>query len=163
MISQSTYLFAGTVRQNLLLARPEAAQADLDQAVFQAQLADWITQLPQGLDTWIGERGLQISGGERQRVAIARALLRSAPLLLLDEPTANLDADTEQRLLETIRQVSAGRSVVYITHRLVGLEDLDEILVLQGGRVIERGEHAELLALGGLYAQMYQIQREEIQ
>ena len=163
IISQSTYLFAGTVRQNLLLARPEAAQADLDQAVFQAQLAEWITQLPQGLDTWIGERGLQISGGERQRISIARALLRSAPLFLLDEPTANLDANTEQRLLETIRQVTRGRSAVYITHRLVGLEELDEILVLQGGRVIERGEHAELLALGGLYAQMHQIQREEIQ
>lgn len=162
VIGQSTYLFSGTLRHNLLLARPDAATADIERAIWQAQLAEWVSQLPEGLDTWIGERGLRLSGGERQRVAVARALLRDATLLLLDEPTANLDAITEQRLLATLRQASIGRSVIHVTHRLAGLEDMDEIVVLQAGRVWERGTHAELVASGGMYAQMWQIQRETL-
>jgi len=163
VISQATYLFAGTLRQNLLLARPDAAEADLKRVLDQAQLSELVAQLPAGLDTWIGERGLQLSGGERQRVAVARALLRDAPLLLLDEPTANLDAAAELRLVETLHQVFAGRSVVYITHRLLGLEDMDEILVMQEGRVMERGSHADLLASGGSYAKMWSIHRQSLQ
>ena len=126
-------------------------------------MSELVAQLPAGLDTWIGERGLQLSGGERQRVAVARALLRDAPLLLLDEPTANLDAAAELRLVETLHQVFAGRSVVYITHRLLGLEDMDEILVMQEGRVMERGSHADLLASGGSYAKMWSIHRQSLQ
>jgi len=163
VISQATYLFAGTLRQNLLLARPDAAEADLKRVLDQAQLSELVAQLPAGLDTWIGERGLQLSGGERQRVAVARALLRDAPLLLLDEPTASLDAAAELRLVETLHQVFAGRSVVYITHRLLGLEDMDEILVMQEGRVMERGSHADLLASGGSYAKMWSIHRQSLQ
>ncbi|RPJ49208.1 MAG: thiol reductant ABC exporter subunit CydC, partial [Chloroflexi bacterium] len=162
VISQTTYLFSGTLRENLLLAKPGASPAELECAIWQAQLAELIEQLPQGLDTWVGERGLQLSGGERQRVAIARALLRDAPLLLLDEPTANLDAVTEQRLLENLKQTSAGRSVIHITHRLAGLEDMDEIIVMQAGRVAERGTHSDLLAQNGLYAQMWRIHQETI-
>lgn len=162
LISQSTYLFAGTLRQNLLLARPDAAQENLDMAVKAAQLEELIGFLPDGLDTWVGERGVQLSGGERQRVAVARAALRNAPLLLMDEPTANLDAVTERRLLDAMRQAGAGRSMIVITHRLVGMEDFDEILVLQHGRAIERGTHAQLLEAGGLYAQMWHIQSDTI-
>ena len=163
VIGQTTYLFAGTLRQNLLLARPDAAEADLKRVLDQAQLSDLVAQLPACLDTWIGERGLQLSGGERQRVAVARALLRDAPLLLLDEPTANLDAAAELRLVETLHQVFAGHSVIYITHRLLGLDDMDEILVMQEGRVIERGSHADLLASGGSYAKMWSIHRQSMQ
>jgi ATP-binding cassette subfamily C protein CydC len=162
VISQSTYLFAGTLRQNLLLARPDAANEALESVIQQAQLTELVMQLPKGLDTWVGERGVQLSGGERQRLAIARALLRDAPLLLLDEPTANLDAANEQRLLETIRQVSIGRSVLFITHRLVGLEAMDEILVLREGQVLERGSQADLLQRQGPFAQMLAIQRQAI-
>lgn len=163
VIGQTTYLFAGTLRQNLLLARPDAAEADLKRVLDQAQLSELVAQIPAGLDTWIGERGLQLSGGERQRVAVARALLRDAPLLLLDEPTANLDAAAELRLVETLHQVFAGRSVIYITHRLLGLDDMDEILVMQEGRVMERGSHADLLASGGSYAKMWSIHRQSMQ
>ena len=162
VVAQLPYLFAGTLRQNLLLARPDADQADLDRAARGAQLEDLLARLPQGLDTWIGESGLQLSGGERQRVNIARALLRDSPLLILDEPAANLDAANERRILETVRRAGQGRSVIFITHRLAGLEDLDEILVLQAGRVIERGRHHELLAAGGVYARLWQIHQEVI-
>lgn len=171
VVSQSTYLFSGTLRQNLLLARPGASPASLEHAIQQAQLAEWVSSLPDGLDTWVGERGVQLSGGERQRLSVARALLRCYPqhaasleplasLLLLDEPTAHLDAVTGQRLLQSLRQAAVGRSVIHITHDLSGLEDMDEIIVLQSGRVCEHGTHAALLKAGWLYAQMHQIQKQ---
>lgn len=160
LVSQSTYLFAGTLRQNLLLANPDAGPAAIERVVEQSGLSDLVGRLPNGVDSWIGERGVQISGGERQRIAVARALLREAPLLLLDEPTAGLDAASEQRLLQVLRSAAEGRSMISITHRLVGLEDMDEILVLRDGRVVERGTHAALSASGGLYAQMRQIQED---
>ena len=160
LFAQSTYIFAGTLRQNILLANPQAAPQDLERVVDQVQLSGLTARLPQGLDIWVGERGMQLSGGERQRVAAARALLRDAPLLLLDEPTANLDAHTERRLLETLMTAAGGRSLIAIMHRLIGLEQMDEILVLRGGCVVERGTHAQLLAKGGLYAQMLQIQSD---
>ena len=162
LIAQSTYLFAGTLRQNILLAKPDAAPEALRAAVETSQLSEWIASLPDGLDTWVGERGLQLSGGERQRVAVARAVLRGVPLLLLDEPTANLDAATERRLLDTLHAASAGRSLIVITHRLVRMEDYDEILVLRRGQVAERGKHADLLAARGIYAQMWRIQSETL-
>jgi ABC-type multidrug transport system fused ATPase/permease subunit len=158
VVSQNTDLFNASLRDNLLLARPGASQDQLEAAIQDAQLRGLVQSLPHGLDTWIGEQGLRLSGGERQRLAIARALLHDTPLLILDEATANLDAITEQQVLQAIRRLMDGRTVLIITHRLAGLEAMDEILVLNHGECIERGSHAELLAKGGLYRRMWDLQ-----
>jgi len=159
VLTQNTYLFSGTIRENLLLARPDADPADLDAAVSRAQLMDFIRSLPDGYDTWLGEYGLRLSGGERQRLAIARAVLKDAPVLILDEPTANLDPVTGRAVLDSIRALMAGRSVLSITHSLAGLEDADRVLVMRHGALVERGRHAELMALGGFYHKMWISER----
>jgi ABC-type multidrug transport system fused ATPase/permease subunit len=158
VVSQHTHLFNGTIRENLLIARPTAREFDIIQAARQAHLHEFIQTLAQGYDTWIGEQGLCLSGGERQRLAIARALLKDAPILILDELTTNLDAVTEQEVLQAVHTLMAGRTTLMITHRLVGLEHMDEILVLQAGRIVERGQPYELLQAEGLYWQMWQLQ-----
>ena len=160
VVSQMTHLFNSTIRKNLLLARPEASDDDVIRAARQAQIHDWICSLPQGYDTLVGEQGLKLSGGERQRLAIARALLKDAPIILLDEATANLDPVTERDVLQAIRSLMQRRTTLMVTHRLVGLESVDEILVLNAGRVIERGTHADLLQLNGAYRRMWNLQNE---
>lgn len=160
VVAQNTFLFHATLRENLLLAQPKATQADLERAVEMAQLHEFVQALPAGFDTWIGEQGVRLSAGQRQRLAIARAILKDAPLLLLDEPTANLDPLTEQALLRTLIPFMQGRSVIYITHRLVGMDWMDEILALHRGRVIERGRHVELLQQRGYYWKLYELQRQ---
>ncbi len=160
VVSQHTHLFNGTVRDNLLLARPDATEAELARALRQAQILDFVRSLPDGLDTWVGEQGVRLSGGERQRLAVARALLKDAPMLLLDEPTANLDAVTGRELMRTLYGLMAGRTTLLITHHIVGLEHVDEIVVLRAGRVVERGRHAELVRMGGLYRRMFDLQRQ---
>jgi thiol reductant ABC exporter CydC subunit len=167
VVAQNTYLFSGTVRENLLIARPEVSESEMVEAARQAQIHTFIELLPQGYDTWIGEHGLRLSGGERQRLAVARALLKNAPLLILDEPTANLDTQTEQEVLKAIQQVVISRSsgtgsVLLATHRLVGMEWMDEILVLDRGRIVERGRHIELLAYRGLYRRMWDLQQQAL-
>lgn len=160
VVQQDTYLFNATIRDNLLIAKPEASQEELEQAVRAAQLYDFIRALPQGYDTRIGEQGVRLSGGERQRLAIARVLLKDAPILILDEATANLDAITEQELLQTIRTLIRGKTTLIITHRLVGLEMANEILVMQSGRIRECGTQHELLEIEGLYWKLWQLQNQ---
>ncbi|MFL5657042.1 MAG: thiol reductant ABC exporter subunit CydC [Ktedonobacteraceae bacterium] len=157
-VAQDTHLFNGTIRDNLLLARPEASDSEMKQVLEEAQLTEFINQLPGGLETWVGEQGLRLSGGERQRLAIARALLKNAPLLILDEATANLDLLTESALLDALDVLMRGRTTLMITHRLVAMERMDEILVLDSGEVCQRGSHSELLAVPGLYRQMLDVQ-----
>jgi ATP-binding cassette subfamily C protein CydC len=157
-LGQNTVLFNQTVRQNLLLANPDASQDEMESAARRAQIHERILALPDGYDTWIGERGLHLSAGERQRLAVARLLIQDPPILLLDEPSASLDAFTEAALMQTlIRKVFPGRGVLLITHRPLGLDCMDEILVLNQGRIVERGTHAALLAARGYYWRMAQI------
>ncbi len=159
VVAQDTYIFNDTLRANLLLARPGASEAEIGAAVEQAQLTEFVRQLPLGLKTWVGEQGLQLSGGERQRLAIARAFLKNAPILILDEATANLDPLTEGALLDALDELARGRATLQITHRLLAMERMDEILVLDHGRIVERGTHDGLLAMKGLYRQLFDVQR----
>jgi ATP-binding cassette, subfamily C, bacterial CydC len=145
LVSQHTHLFDASIRENLLLAAPDAPQGRLEQVCETAQIHDFIAALPEGYDTWVGETGVRVSGGQARRIAIARALLRDAPILLLDEPTEGLDAATERALMDAVRVLMQGRSTLLITHRPVALANMDEILVMQRGRIIERGSHQELL------------------
>ena len=160
VVSQSTYLFNATVRENLMLARPDATEEEMIEAARRAQIHDFVAGLPKGYDTFVGEQGLALSGGERQRIAIARALLKDAPILILDEATANLDALTEREVLKAIRELMEGRTTLMITHRLVGMEWMDEILVLKRGKVVEQGTHRQLLGMGGFYRQMWDLQNQ---
>lgn len=145
LVSQHTHLFDASIRENLLLAAPDATQGQLEQACATAQIHEFITALPQGYDTWVGETGVRVSGGQARRIAIARALLRDAPILLLDEPTEGLDAATERALMDALHALMQGRSTLLITHRPVALKEMHEILVMDRGRVIERGTHRTLL------------------
>ena len=152
VVSQETYLFHASVADNLRFAKPSATDSELVAAAKVAQIHDHLMSLPDGYDTVVGERGYRFSGGEKQRLAIARAVLRDPPILVLDEATSALDTQTEQAVQEAIDAVAAGRTTITIAHRLSTIRDADEIVVLDHGSIVERGTHAELLALGGHYA-----------
>jgi ATP-binding cassette, subfamily C, bacterial CydC len=152
---QDPHLFATTIRENLRLARPGADAAMMDGAAGRARLLPWIQSLPLGWDTPVGDRGAAVSGGERQRIALARALLADPALLILDEPTAHLDPATRHALTADLLAATEGRATLLITHDLAGLDQVDEIVVMDGGRVAARGSHADLLRAGGLYARMW--------
>jgi ATP-binding cassette, subfamily B, bacterial len=154
LVAQETYLLHTSIRENLLLARPDATDEDLVAACRAARIHDLIEGLPKGYDTLVGERGYRFSGGERQRLAIARMLLRDPPVLILDEATSALDTRTERAVQEALDTLSTGRTTLVIAHRLATVERADQIVVLHGGRIVERGTHADLLALEGRYTQL---------
>jgi ABC-type multidrug transport system fused ATPase/permease subunit len=160
LVSQNNYFFNTTIRENLRLARRSATQDEIEAAAGAAQIHEFIVSLPKGYDTWIGEQGLRLSGGERQRLAITRALLKNAPMLIFDEPTANLDPQTEKQVLDTLFETMKNKTTMLITHRLVGLENIDEILVMDQGRIVERGTHHELLKQMGVYRRLWDLQNQ---
>jgi ATP-binding cassette subfamily C protein CydC len=158
LVSQNAYFFNTSIRENLRFARRKVTQEEIEAAAQAAQIHDFIVSLPKGYETLIGEQGLRLSGGERQRLAIARVLIKDAPILILDEPTANLDPLTEKQVLETLYGLMKRKTSLLITHRLVGLENVDEILVMHHGRIMERGTHNELLARAGVYRRLWDLQ-----
>jgi len=161
VVPQDTVLFNDTIRYNIAYGRPGASQDEIERAARMAQIHDFVVSLPEGYATRVGERGLKLSGGEKQRVAIARTILKDPRVLILDEATSALDTRTEQDIQAALRAVARNRTTLVIAHRLSTVVDADQILVLADGRVVERGTHAELLVLGGLYARMWALQAEE--
>ncbi|GLK80663.1 ABCB family ABC transporter ATP-binding protein/permease [Methylopila turkensis] len=160
MVPQDTVLFNDTIRYNIRYGRWDATDAEVEEAASLAQIDGFIRDLPRGYDTEVGERGLKLSGGEKQRVAIARTILKGPPILILDEATSALDSATEKEIQDALERVSRGRTTLVIAHRLSTIVAADDILVLEAGRIVERGRHAELLAAGGLYASLWSRQRE---
>ena len=154
VVSQETYLFHSSVRENLRFAKPDATDDEIEAAVDAARIRGLIESLPEGYDTVVGERGYRFSGGEKQRIAIARTILRNPPILVLDEATSSLDTETERQVQQALDELAAGRTTIAIAHRLSTVVDADQIVVLDGGRIVERGRHDELLAVGGRYAEL---------
>jgi ATP-binding cassette subfamily B protein len=155
MVPQDTVLFNDTIGYNIAYARPDATQSEIEQAARDAQIHDFIAQLPKGYDTLVGERGLKLSGGEKQRVAIARTLLKDPAILILDEATSALDSATETEIQQALGVASRGRTTLVIAHRLSTISDADQILVMNDGQIVERGTHSALLSQGGLYAELW--------
>ncbi len=161
LVPQEVMLFNDTLRFNLVYARPDASEADIKEAVRRAQLADFIASLPQGFDTRVGERGLKLSGGEKQRVGVARAVLLNPAILVLDEATSSLDSGTEEEVQSALAEAAKGRTTIAVAHRLSTIARADMIVVLDKGRIVERGDHDSLIRADGLYASLWRRQTEE--
>jgi ATP-binding cassette subfamily B protein len=158
MVTQETFLFNDTIRANLLYAKPEASATQIEAACRAANIHAFIADLPEGYDTVVGNRGYRLSGGEKQRVAIARVILKNPRILVLDEATSSLDSHSEALIQEALERIMKNRTSLVIAHRLSTILAADIILVLDAGRLVERGTHTELLARGGLYASLYETQ-----
>jgi ATP-binding cassette subfamily B protein/ATP-binding cassette subfamily C protein/ATP-binding cassette subfamily B multidrug efflux pump len=158
-VPQEAFLFSATVADNIALAKPQATREEIEMAARLAAVHDDILRLPRGYETPVGERGVTLSGGQRQRVAIARALLADAPLLLLDDALSAVDTDTEARILAHLRETRVGRTVIIVSHRLSAVADADKTLVLQGGHLVEQGDHEALLNNNGWYARQWRYQQ----
>jgi ATP-binding cassette subfamily B protein len=157
-VPQEPLLFHASIKENVLLAQPDATDAEIRKALKQAHAWDFVTTLPEGMDSIVGERGVKLSGGQKQRVAIARAVLRKAPIIILDEATSALDSESEQIIKNSFATILKGKTAVVIAHRLSTLSEMDRIVVIEGGRCVEDGSHEELLAQGGIYAQLWNRQ-----
>jgi ATP-binding cassette subfamily B protein len=162
VVTQDAHLFHETIRSNLLLARPEATEEELREALRGAQILHFVDSLPDGLDTVVGDRGYRLSGGEKQRIAIARVLLKAPDIVVLDEATAHLDSESELAVQRALRTALAGRTSLVIAHRLSTVREADLILVVEDGRIVERGRHEELVRIGGLYADLYRTQFQKV-
>jgi subfamily B ATP-binding cassette protein MsbA len=160
-VLQDTVLLRGTVRDNIAFGRPDATDAEIVHAAKMANAHDFITRMPEGYDSFVGDRGVTLSGGQRQRIGIARALIRDNPILILDEPTAALDAESEHLVIEALERLMAGRTVIAIAHRLSTLRNADKIMVIKDGAVLEDGTHQQLLALDGTYAHLHHLQFDD--
>jgi len=163
MVTQETYLFHSTVRENIAYGRLHATDAEIEAAARAAAIHDRIADLPDRYDTVVGERGYKLSGGEKQRIALARVILKDPRILILDEATSALDTHSERLIQAALERLMAGRTTIAIAHRLSTVLAADQILVIERGRIVERGRHAELLALGGLYARLYREQFIELE
>ncbi len=161
IVPQDTVLFNDTIYYNILYGRPDATREEVEQAARAAHIHASIVGLPDGYDTQVGERGLKLSGGEKQRVAIARALLKNPAILIFDEATSALDSKSEKAIQAELDRIAQGRTTFVIAHRLSTVMNADEILVMDQGRIVERGRHGELLARAGHYAQMWTLQQQE--
>jgi ABC-type multidrug transport system fused ATPase/permease subunit len=161
-VLQDTVLFRGTIRDNIAYGRPGATQKEIEEAAKLANADEFISRMPHGYDTPVGERGLTLSGGQRQRIGIARAIIRDTPILILDEPTAALDTESERLVIEALERLMKGRTVITIAHRLSTIRDADKIIVLKEGVVAEQGTHQELIDLGGVYAELHRVQVEGV-
>jgi len=159
-VLQETVLFRGTIRENIAYGRPGATEEEIVAAAKVANADEFISRMPHGYDTVVGERGDTLSGGQRQRIGIARAVIRNSPIMILDEPTAALDTESEHLVIDALRELMKGRTVIMIAHRLSTISEADKIIVLKDGVVAEEGSHTALLALGGVYAELHRIQYE---
>jgi ATP-binding cassette subfamily B protein len=162
-VPQDTVLFNDTIYYNIAYGRPDATRDEIIAAAEAAHIHGFITSLPQGYEAMVGERGLKLSGGEKQRVAIARAILKNPAILIFDEATSALDSKSEKVIQAELRNIARNRSTLIIAHRLSTIVEADQILVMDKGRIVERGSHRELLALDKLYAQMWNLQKQEEQ
>jgi ABC-type multidrug transport system fused ATPase/permease subunit len=160
-VLQNTALVRGTIRDNIAFGRPGATLDEIVEAAKLANADEFIVRMPDGYDSMVGDRGSTLSGGQRQRIGIARALIRNNPILILDEPTAALDAESEHLVIEALERLMAGRTVITIAHRLSTLRDADKIIVIGDGTVVEDGTHEELLRLDGVYAGLHRLQFDE--
>ena len=159
IVLQDVFLFHGTVRENLLFGKPHADENEMINASITANAHEFIQQLPNGYDTLIGERGIKLSGGQKQRISIARAILKDAPILILDEATSSVDTETELLIQQALERLMAGRTVILIAHRLSTIRNADQIVVLEGKRIVEKGDHASLIAQKGLYQRLVNVQQ----